>query len=293
MEFRESMTAAVLLHGNAYARKELNGAGEVVALHPMAPGRTSIVQLDSGRYRYDYTDERGRVVKLLADEVFHLRDRTDPGSIVGKSRIATARDTIGLAITLRQHGAGFFGRGARPASIIHNEGTRDLTAEQIMHLKQSLREYSTPANAGKTIVMLRGLKYSAVGMSQEDAQWIESMQFGVTEICRIFRVPPILVQTLEQSSYNNILELGQQFVRFSLQRWLTMWEEGISRSLLGPIARQRYYAEHNVDALLRSQSSERAEFYAKALNNEPWMSVDEVRRLENLPKRDVDGTNGS
>lgn len=289
MELRESMTATVLLWGNAYARKEFNGAGEVTALHPMHPGRVSIVKLDSGRYRYDWTDDNGRVVRLLAEEVLHLRDRTDPGSIVGKSRVTIARETLGLSLSLRTHGTASFGRGARPASVLYNEGKQDMTTEQLHNLRDLMNNYSSPVNAGKTLIMgVRGLKLENVGLSNEDAQWLEAMNFSVTEVCRMFRVPPILVQTLEQASYNNVNELGQQFVRFSLTRWLNLWESAISQQLLGPIARQRYYAEHAVDALLRAQAGERADFYAKALNNEPWMGVDEVRRLENLPQRDVD-----
>lgn len=289
MEMRESMTATVLLWGNAYARKEFNGAGEVIALHPMHPGRVSIVKLDSGRYRYDWTDDNGHVVRLLAEEVLHLRDRTDPGSIVGKSRVTIARETLGLSLSLRTHGTASFGRGARPASVLYNESKQDMTTEQMVALRDTLNNYASPANAGKTLIMgVRGLKLENVGLSNEDAQWLEAMNFSVTEVCRMFRVPPILVQTLEQASYNNVNELGQQFVRFSLTRWLTLWESAISQQVLGPIARQRYYAEHAVDALLRAQAGERAEFYAKALNNEPWMDVHEVRRLENLPQRDVD-----
>ena len=287
MEFRESQTAAVLLGGNAYARKEFNGAGEVVALHPLHPGRVSIVRLDSGRYRYDYTDDNGHLVRLLQDEVLHLRDRTEPGSIVGKSRITIARETLGLSLSLRAHGAGVFGRGARPASVITNEGQRDLTTEQLSTMKRGLAEYASPANAGKTLVLPRNMKWHTVGLSNEDAEWLAAMNFSVTEVCRLFRVPPILVQTLEQASYNNVNELGQQFVRFSLQRWLTMWEEGISRSLLGPIARQRYYAEHAVDGLLRAQPKERSEFYKSGIDA-GWLDVDEVRRLENLPPRSAE-----
>lgn len=288
MEFRESMTAAVLLHGNAYARKESNGAGEVVALHPINPGRVSIARLASGRYRYDYSDDDGRVQHLLATEVLHLRDRTEPGSIVGKSRIAIARETLGLSLSLRTHGAKLFARGARPASVLYNDGKRDLHTEEVKALRSAMENYSAPANAGKTLIMgIRGLKLEQIGLTAEDAQWLQAMNFGVTEVCRIFRVPPILVQTLEQASYNNVESLGEQFVKFSLTRWLNLWESAIAQQLLGPIARQRYYAEHAVDALLRGTAPQRAEFYAKALNGEPWMDADEVRRLENLPRREA------
>lgn len=293
MEFRECMTASVLLNGNGYARKDFNGAGEVTALHPMHPGRVSIVKLDSGRHRYDYADDSGRIVRLLADEVLHLRDRTDPGSIVGKSRIAIARESLGLTLALRSHGANSFSRGARPSSIVYNEGKRDWTTEEMKSFKDRM-DYFATTGAGRTLVMgMRGVKLEPFGLSNEDAQWLEAMNFSVTEICRLFRVPPILVQTLEQASYNNVESLGEQFVKFSLTRWLNLWESAISHQMLGPIARQRFYAEHAVDALLRGTAGERAEFYAKALNNTPWMDVDEVRRLENLPPRPVDATNAN
>lgn len=285
MEFRESQTAAMLLWGNAYARKEFNGAGEVTALHPLHPGRVSIVKLTNGRHRYEYTDDAGHVVRLLADEVLHLRDRTEPGSIVGKSRVATARETLGLSLSLRQHGSAVFGRGARPASILSNEGNRDLGAAELAQMRTALEQYASPANAGKTLVMgVRGMKYQSVGLSNEDAEWLAAMNFSVTEVCRIYRVPPILVQTLEQASYNNVTSLGDQFVKFSLTRWINLWESAISQQLLGPIARQRYYAEHAVDALLRAQAGERATFY-KTMIEAGVMDADEARRLENLPQR--------
>lgn len=290
MEFRESQTATVLLWGNAYARKEFNGAGEVTALHPLHPGRMSIVKLDSGRYRYDYTDDKGHPVRLLADEVLHLRDRTDPATIVGKSRVTIARESLGLALSLRTHGAASFGRGARPASVLYNDGKSDLTTEQMTAIRGVMENYSTPANAGKTLIMgVRGLKLENIGLSNEDAQWLEAMNFSVTEVCRMFRVPPILVQTLEQASYNNVESLGAQFVKFSLTRWLTLWESAISQQMLGPIARQRFYAEHAVDALLRGTATERAEFY-KTMIESGVMDPEEARRLENLPARRVDAT---
>src|SRR5690606_31675563 len=84
-------------------------------------------------------------------------------------------------------------------------------------------------------------------------------------------------------SYQNTAELGSQFVRYSLQRWIAMWEAEIARQLLGPIARRRYHAEHSVEGLLRGNPEARADFYTKAIEA-GWMLRSEVRRLENLPE---------
>src|SRR3546814_10076100 len=138
LAFRESMTASVLLEGNAIARKEYNGAGELVALHPMAWRGVSVVKLPNGRHRFDCTNDDGSVRRLLQDEVFHLADRTDTGNIIGKSRIAIARNTLGLAINLRTNGAGVFGSGASPAALITNDGHRDLNNEQLQGMNDTL-----------------------------------------------------------------------------------------------------------------------------------------------------------
>jgi HK97 family phage portal protein len=102
---------------------------------------------------------------------------------------------------------------------------------------------------------------------------------------------PVMIQDLTHATFSNITELGLQFVRFSLQRWLSMWEWGISRSLLGPIARQRFHAEFAVEGLLRAQPKERSEFY-KTMIEAGVMLPAECRKLENLPQLDVDAITG-
>jgi HK97 family phage portal protein len=169
--------------------------------------------------------------------------------------------------------------------VLYNEGKQDLSTEQVQAMRSIMDGYASPVNAGKTLIMgMRGLKLENVGLSNEDAQWLEAMSFSVTEICRMFRVPPLFVQSLEQASYNNVTSLSDTFVKFSLTRWLSMWESAIAQQLLGPIARQRFYAEHAVDALMRAQAGERATFYKSGIDA-GWLDVEEVRRLENLPPR--------
>ena len=282
LSFRESMTAAVLLHGNAYARIETNNAGELTALHPMHPRSVNIVRLPSGRYRYDCANDDGKVTPLLQDEVFHLRDRSEPGSIMGRSRIAIARDTLGLALAQRAHGSSTFRNGTRLAGVLETD--RPLSTEQMTELRLGWEKYSGLNSSGKTFIAPHGIKYRELSMTLADAEWIASMNFSVGEVCRIFRVPPVLVQELSHATFTNVIELGSQFVRFSLQRWMSMWESEISRSLLGPIARRRYFAEHSVEGLLRGNPEARADFYTKAIAA-GWMDADEVRKLENLPAR--------
>lgn len=290
MAFRESMTAAVLLHGNAYARKEINGAGELAALYPIHPRNVSVVRLASGRYAFDVSDDDGKQQRLLDDEVFHLRDRSEPGSIMGKSRIAVARETLGLGMALREHGAATFKNAARPSGVLETD--LKLTTEQAKDLREVLARYEGSVHSGKTMIFSHGLKWRALSMNLEDAQYIAANQFNVEEVCRIFRVPPTIVSDLRHGNYSNTAELGSQFVRYSLARWIAMWESEISRSLLGPIARRRYFAEHSVEGLLRGNPEARAAYY-QTMISAGVMTADECRKLENLPPLNGDNGNAS
>lgn len=279
MEFRESLTASVLLEGNGYARIERNGSGEVSALYPLEARAVSVVMLPSGSLAYDWNDVSGKRVRLLQDEVFHLRDRAAAGSYVGKSRIAIARETLGAGLAMRDHGATTFRNGARPAGFL--EVDRPFSSTQLLDAVDAINRRAGSLVAGKFLTLPHGMTFKGASLNMEDLQWIEAQQFNVAEVCRIFRVPPILVQELTHATFTNVQELGLQFVRYSLQRWITMWEQGINRALLGPIARRRYYAEHSVDGLLRGQSEARATFY-QTMIAAGVMTVDECRKLENL-----------
>ena len=281
LAFRESLTASVLLHGNGYARKDFNRSGELSALYPLDPRGMAVVKLESGRHRYDYTDDSGKVVRLLQDEVFHLRDRTDAGSFMGKSRIATTRESLALALAVRAHGSHTYKNGTRMAGIFEHE--KPLQVEDVNAVHAGWKLFQNHKSPGKAFLAPSGVTYKPISMSLEDAEWIAANQFSVEEVCRIFRVPPTLIGDLRFGNYSNSVEMGNQFVKYSLSRLTNFWEADISRQLLGPIARNTYYAEHNVEGLLRGDAKQRAEFY-KTMIDCGVMLPEEVRRLENLPK---------
>ncbi len=281
LEFREQLTAHVLLWGNGYAEIHSDAAGNVTSLEPIHPRNVTVLQLPSGRIRYDVADpQTGKVRPLLADEVLHLKDRTDNG-IVGKSRIQVAREMLGGVLAAQEHGSRSWANGARLSGVLQTPNV--MTDDSIGRLRDSWQaQFSGTGNSGKTAILENGLTYQQLSMSNEDAQWLESRQFSVEEVCRIFRVPPVLVADLRHANFSNSVEMNRWFVTHTLRRWLTMWEEGTERALLGPIARTRYFIEHNVEGLLRGDSSGRAAFYKEGIGD-GWLLRSEVRRLENLP----------
>lgn len=276
LEFREMMTANMLLRGNAYARIIRGNDGQVRQLIPLTPDRVGVLYLDSGRIAYEVTGRAGTVERLVQDDVFHLRHRTDDG-FVGISPIARCKQVLELAIAERDHGVDTFRNGAKLLGVLKAPGR--MNPDQRKMLGESWKAFKS----GGTPILDDGMDYHTVSMTLEDAEWIEARKFSTIEICRLFRTPPVIVQSMESANYSNSVELARQFVTMTLKRHLVAWEQAISKQLLTEAGRRTYFAEHSVEGLLRGDSTARSAFYKSAIED-GWMTIDEVRQLENLPK---------
>jgi HK97 family phage portal protein len=277
LEFREQMQRHVLLRGNAYAEIVWNPNGSVKALLPMHPDSVTVLRSSLGNLVYDHVDGKGNQRRLLADEVLHLRYHSDDG-ILGRSPIQVARDTIGLALAERTHGAMMFQQGTKLSGVI--ETPPGTTKEQAGQIRESWSAgQSGVSNHGKTAVLPQGATFKTVSMTLEDAEWIEARRLSIVETARLFRVPPVMIGDMEAANYSNVVELARFFVTNTLRRHLVMWEQAINRACItNPV----FFVEHNVEGLLRGDSLARANFYQRGIED-GWMLRSEVRRIENLP----------
>ncbi|MCQ4322897.1 phage portal protein [Stutzerimonas stutzeri] len=277
MEFREQMQRHVLLRGNAYAEIVWNSNGSVQALLPLHPDAVTVLRSSKGNLIYEHADGKGNQRRLLADEVLHLRYHSDDG-ILGRSPIQVARDTIGLALAERTHGAKMFEQGTKLSGVI--ETPPGTTKEQAGQIRESWNTGQAGVmNHGKTAVLPQGATFKTVSMTLEDADWIQARRLSIVETARLFRVPPVMIGDMEAANYSNVVELARFFVTNTLRRHLVMWEQAINRAC---ITNPAFFVEHNVEGLLRGDSLTRANFYQRGIED-GWMLKSEVRRIENLP----------
>lgn len=281
LEFRELMQAAVLLRGNAFAEIVRGWDGQVRALLPLSPDRVTVMILDNQRLAYQVSDLKGGTRRLLQEEVLHLRHRSADG-LLGVAPITASRETVQLALAEREHGNATFINGARLSGLL--KFPQKLKSTQREELRASWNsQYSGGKNSGKTAILEEGVDFQSVSMTSSDAQYLESRQFSVEEIARLFRVPPTIIGDLRHGNYSNSVEMNRVFVVHTLRRHLTMWEQAIAKALLTEAGRRTYFAEHSVEGLLRGDSAVRAAFYGAGIKD-GWMLPEEVRTLENLPK---------
>ena len=284
--FRETLMTHLLLWGNAYAQIIRNGKGEVIALYPLMPNRMTVDRDDKGQIIYTYqvsNDDaktmKGSMVTLKSSDVLHIPGLGFDG-LVGHSPIAMAKNSIGLAIATEEYGAKFFANGAAPSGVLEHPGTlKDPTK-----VRDSWNSaYQGSSNAHRVAVLEEGLKYTPIGISPEQAQFLETRKFQINEIARIFRVPPHMVGDLEKSSFSNIEQQSLEFVKYTLDPWVIRWEQAMVRALLSPLDKEKYFIKFNVDGLLRGDYQSRMNGYAIGRQN-GWMSANDIRTLENLDK---------
>ncbi|MEK9724928.1 MAG: phage portal protein, partial [Rhodospirillaceae bacterium] len=106
-----------------------------------------------------------------------------------------------------------------------------------------------------------GMKYQRLGIPPEDAQFLETRKFQITEVARWFQVPPHKLGDLERATFANIEQQTIDYYRSCLRKWLVRWEQEISRKLIARSERRIQYAEHLVEGLLRGDSTSRASYY--------------------------------
>lgn len=282
-EFREQMGLHLVFCGNFFAFKNIV-RGRVVELLPFDPGQVKVLRGDNGTLSYEV--RVGDLVQPIpAAQMWHVRGPSWNGWM-GLEGVYLAREAIGLALATEEHAARSFSNGATLGGILSADG--NLTDDQVKALRKSWEEtQGGTANAYKTAILWGGLKWAPRAMDNDSAQLIEQRKFQVEEICRMFRVMPIMVGSQDKAAtYASSEQMFLAHVVHTLGPWYERVEQSAEVNLLtDQDVRDGYYVKFMVNGLLRGASKDRSEYYAKALGaggSPAWMTQDEVRALDDL-----------
>jgi len=283
--FRETLMSHLLLWGNAYAQVIRDGRGNVLALYPLLPSKMEVGRAPNSELIYTYRLEKDEsrthpasgTVNLRSDEVLHIPGLGFDG-LIGYSPIAMAKNAIGMALATEEYGAAFFANGAQPGGVLEHPGV----IKDPQRVKDSWNAaYQGSGNAHRVAVLEEGMKFQAIGIPPEQAQFLETRKFQINEIARIFRVPPHMVGDLEKSSFSNIEQQSLEFVKYTLDPWVIRWEQSLMQSLILPSEKPSLFVKFNLDGLLRGDYQSRMTGYATGRQN-GWLSANDIRELENL-----------
>ena len=282
--WRETMMTHLLLWGNAYSQIIRDGRNNVLGLYPLLPENVEVDRDEQGQLYYiyhAYTDEvpgeQNQDIYFRKDEILHIPGLGFNG-LVGFSPIAMMKNSLGTTLAVEKYGASFFKNGAQPSGVLEHPG--------VLKDPQKIRDnwtavYGGANNAHRVAVLEEGMAYKAISLPPEDSQFLSTRQFGVEEICRIFRVPPHMVQSLEHATFSNIEHQSIDFVVHTLTPWLVRFEQAIIKDLLLEEEQDVLFPKFNVDGLLRGDYQSRMNGYATGISN-GFLSPNDIHRLENM-----------
>lgn len=290
---RQFKMAQILTRGNAYAVKIYDQRGRLTELVPVPSDYMTLYESPEGDLFY-LVSLKGQFLGaqlepaitehgmwIPAEYVVHHRGLSLDG-IRGVSVLTYAREAVGLSLATEEHGSRMFSNGAQVSGVLESDQT--LSQQAIDKLRRQWQEaYSGLSNAFKTVILESGMKWKQVGMNTDDAQFLETRQFQVAEIARIFRVPPSKIAAATQGNrYSNAEMEAQEYINDGLMPWLEMLEADYEANLLTEEEQGRFFVQHDLNQLLRADSRARAEYFAKA-RQWGWLNVNEIRRRENMP----------
>ena len=277
-EWREMLQGHLALRGNAFNQIITNPRGEIIELMPIHPDRVKIELLPSGEYRYRISDRSGTEVILPRGEVWHLRGLSSDG-LMGMSPIELARENLGTALAAQGYGARFFANDAKPTGgwIEFPGSFKDSEAKKVF--RESYQQAQSGSNRGKVLVLENGMKFHEVGVTNKDAQFLELRKFQITDVARLFRVPPHMIADLDRATFSNIEQQSLEFVMHTMTPWAERWEASIESELL--LEGDDIEIEFNFANLMRGDAASRSSYYQSGIQN-GWLTRNEARIAENL-----------
>lgn len=279
-EYRECSQLNCGLRGNAYSFIERHDDGSVKALYPLHNDKVTVLK---GPDLLPYYQVSGHV-PLPMRLVHHVRWHTK-NHYTGLSPVELHADAVGLAQAVRQYAGTSFRNGTAVSGVIERPkesvAIKDEASIQRI-VDQWGAKFSGIDNAKKVAMLQEGMTFKPLSMSNVDAELLGILKVTGTDLARIYKIPPHMVNDLEKASYNSLEQLLIQYVIFALMPWVKRHEEAMMRDFLLPGERRQYFIEFNLSGLLRGDQKSRYDSYAVG-RQWGWLSINDIRRLENMP----------
>ena len=279
--FHQTMAATALEMGNSYARIWRDKYMNVTELQ-IIPFADVKVKLSEDK-RSVYYEVEGIDKIFQSWEILHIKG---PGynGIVGYSPLRIHANALGLGLAEQQFASKYFANGAVLSGLITVPGK--ATPDILERIRNTFQQtFGSSKNANKTMVLDNGMTYQANSANAEQSQLLESRKFSVTEIARIFRVPPHMIGDLTQSTNNNIEHQGLEFSKYTMIPWVRRFEQEYNSKLFKENEKEIYFVRFNVESLQRGDTITRTKMYVQAIQN-GWLSPNEARQMEGFNKRE-------
>lgn len=285
-DFIKFIITNMCLSGNAFAMIERNGQGEPIRIIPVQYNLVTIVVDDDGLVGYEVL-YNGQTIPVSYMNMLHFKINSLDG-IMGLNPISNLADSMGISVAARDWAGAFMKSGGWSGGyVIYDSFLGDEQREQIKKNIPDIRKGRD--GVGGVGILHGGPKVVPVGISPKDSQFIETQHNQDEVLSGAYRVPMWIINRMRSGSYvgSGLEQQVIAFLMFGLDPYLQVIETELNFKIMDQD--EGRFCEFTRQAMLQMDSGARSEFYSKALGGsgrQGYMSVNEVRKRENLPLLD-------
>lgn len=273
-QFKSYIEVSKMLWGNAYIKIEYDRKGNISALIPLEPNKTTILVNNNRDYFYRYLTQSGSYEIYGESEIIHLPYLSSNGK-AGVSPLSVARENAGNLKSISKFEGQFYKNGTLTTGVLSTSAQLNKAAKQkVKEEWQSL--YGGTENSGSIAVLDGGFDYKPLTLPLKDMEFIASRKLNKNEIATIFDVPAYMLNDLDNAKFDNVEQQNLRFLSDTLLSNIVAMEEEFSYKMF--IDKSKY-VKFDLKTAMRADSKTRAEYY-KEMISMGVMNINEVRLLE-------------
>ena len=280
-DFIEFIVAQVLTRGNALVEIVADPwTGQLIGLNAYPWEWVNVIVLENGDLIYDLYIQKGTMGlrgarrRLTSSQVIHLRDRSDDG-VIGLSRLQRCAAPIEQAQAIHDFTTATYQNGVFPSALVTS--ARNLDPEAQAGVRRGIEGLSAgPRNTGKVLVLPGEFGFHKLSITPEDQELLDSRKYSAEELCRVYQVPPPIIQDYSHNTFTNSEQAGRWFAQFCLLPWVRKIEAAFNRALF---ADSPFELSLDMSGFDRGTPETRWAAHAVAITN-GVLTVDEIREIE-------------
>lgn len=284
----EHMVSDIGIYFNAYWLK-IRKAGTVGALLRIPP---PYIVPQGGLFPVSYQMTiAGQLFILPPQDVVHFRGYNPESAVTGLSPLETLRRILAEEYEAGDYRRDYWRNAAKAEGFIKRPATAPEWSDAAR--ERFLAEFNQlyaghGESAGGTAVLEDGMEWEQGSFNPQQSEYIMGRKLTREECARSYHIPLPMVGILDNATFSNIKEQHKNLYQDSLGPHLASIEDDIDLQLLTDFANSEgVYTEFNIAEKLAGSFEEQMTAFQAAVGR-PWMSANEARARQNLP-RDPEG----
>lgn len=274
--FDKMLVQYAILKGNGYAEIIRNpNTARPIAFDLIDQEQTPVDVIKyKGLLYYKFGDKTVEAANMIHIPGFSFN------GITGVSVITHAANSLGIDLSSQEFASEYYKQKGMGTGVV--TVTTEMDNDAKIRYGNAISDMFQSKNGWNIPIVDEASKFQHIKLTAEESQFLSTHKHGIEEIARWLNIPPHKLKTLENVN-NSITENQEiQHANDSILPWAIKFEQEYNAKIFSDIERnQSFYIKANLNALLRSDTKTRTEYYKTAINF-GWISRNEVRKMEEL-----------